>query len=166
MTTYAGVGARKTPPEVLALFTHIAERLEARGWMLHSGNAYGADRAFQQGTDKRRVFLPWNGYNGGDTHSLPFDMAKAQSIAQRYHPAWTRCSNGAQKLHARNVAIMLGRTLKDPVDCVICWTPNGEVTGGTGQALRIAIDHHIPIFNFGHGPQVMDELSAFVEEQK
>lgn len=31
----------------------------------------------------------------------------------------------------------------------MCWTPEGKITGGTGQALRIAKHYEIPILNFG-----------------
>ena len=34
---------------------------------------------------------------------------------------------------------------------VLCWTPYGAAAGGTGQALRIAEHHHIPVFNLGKG---------------
>jgi hypothetical protein len=30
---------------------------------------------------------------------------------------------------------------------VICWTPNGELKGGTAQAIKIAKNYGIPVFN-------------------
>ena len=64
--TYAGIGARRTPPEVLADMTRIARWLHRTGWHLNSGGANGADQAFADGAtpDARTLYLPWPGYNG------------------------------------------------------------------------------------------------------
>ena len=64
--SYAGIGARRTPPSVLADMTRIAQWLHRTGWHLNSGGAAGADRAFADGAspDSRTLFLPWPGYNG------------------------------------------------------------------------------------------------------
>ena len=55
-------------------------------------------------------------------------------------------------LMARNAMIVLGPTLREPVDCVLCWTPGGKPTGGTGHALRLADEAGIPILNLAHAP--------------
>ena len=53
----------------------------------------------------------------------------------------------------RNVHQILGLDLRTPTSAVICWTADGatsittEDTGGTGQAIRIASDLGIPVFN-------------------
>jgi hypothetical protein len=44
--TYAGIGARHTPPDVLALMHRIAGALAQRCWVLRTGGAPGADQAF------------------------------------------------------------------------------------------------------------------------
>ena len=46
---YTGIGARRTPPEVLALMTRAAFALLKRGYVLRSGHAIGADSAFERG---------------------------------------------------------------------------------------------------------------------
>ena len=51
---------------------------------------------------------------------------------------------------ARNGYQILGKDLKTPVRFVICYTPNGDRIGGTAQALRIAMDLKIPVFNAGN----------------
>ena len=48
---------------------------------------------------------------------------------------------------ARNTYQVLGLDLMSPVDFVICWTPLGRDDGGTGQAIRIANAHNIPVYN-------------------
>ncbi|WP_048710246.1 hypothetical protein [Microvirga massiliensis] len=73
--------------------------------------------------------------------------ARAQLIAAAFHPAWDRCSQGAKKLHTRNVHQDLGMDLMTPSRFVICWTKDGGPTGGTGQAIRIAQAHGIRVLN-------------------
>ncbi|MDE0406863.1 MAG: NADAR domain-containing protein, partial [Alphaproteobacteria bacterium] len=116
---------------------------------------HGADSAFAAGipAEQRTVWLPWPNYNelsGPDCRvPSPERMQECLAIAERLHPAWHRCSQGARKLHARNVAILLGPELDRPVDAVVCWTQGGAVAGGTGMALRIAAERRIPVFNLG-----------------
>jgi hypothetical protein len=43
---------------------------------------------------------------------------------------------------------ILGKDLKTPVSMVLFWSPDPN-HGGTSQALRIARDHKIVIFNLG-----------------
>ena len=151
---YAGIGARATPPSVLAAMTVMAGWLARQGWRLNSGGAAGADSAFAQGTPagRRTLHLPWSGYNGcagPDCRVLsPSELEPCLAIAARLHPAWNRCSPAVRKLHARNAAI-LGVGVGRPVDAVVAWTPGGTVTGGTGMAIRIATDAGIPVLNLG-----------------
>ncbi|MBB6125422.1 DUF736 family protein [Sphingobium subterraneum] len=48
----------------------------------------------------------------------------------------------------RNVFQVLGPVLDAPADFVLCWTADGEASGGTGQAIRIAAAHGVPVYNF------------------
>ena len=154
MKTYAGIGSRRTPERVLAHMAKIAARLSELGWSLNSGGADGADLAFAYGAGEKTVFLPWPGFNG-QMGTVAADPA-AMAIAEQFHPAWERLSAGARKLMARNVHQILGVDLQTPVKFVICWTPDGAETrttiqtGGTGQAIRVAIAHGIPVFNLAN----------------
>lgn len=142
---YAGIGSRKTPDEVLQYMYALAAWLAGKGVALSSGGAYGADTAFERGC--KTVY----GYKAiyGAEH---VNQASIE-LAAKYHPAWDKCSDYAKKLHARNGFIILGADLNTPVDFIICWTPDGKIVGGTGQALRIAGDpqYNIPIFNLAVG---------------
>ena len=152
--TYAGIGARKTPPSILTAMTVMAGWLARQGWHLNIGGAAGADSAFAQGAPagQRTVHLPWSGYNGcagPDCRVLsPSELESCMAIAARLHPAWDRCSPVVRKLHARNAAI-LGVGLGRPVDAVVAWTPGGAITGGTGMAIRMAMEAGIPVLNLG-----------------
>lgn len=149
MKVYTGIGSRETPQEILPLFTEIASFLCHFGWTLRSGGADGADRAFELGAPKQvEIYLPWKNFNG--SHSPLWGVSpEALNIASQFHPAWDRCSTAGKKLHGRNVYQVLGQDLKTPSQFIICWTKNGAGAGGTGQALRIAKAHSIPIFDFG-----------------
>lgn len=142
---YAGIGARKTPPEILAKMTSIARTLESLGYSLRSGGAIGADQAFEAGSDNKEIFKAQNAHK------------EAFNLSSGYHPAWEKLDSYVQALHARNAMIVLGYDLDSPVDFVICWTPKGKVTGGTGQALRIALDRNIPIYNIAI-PEDLEKL--------
>ena len=155
--TYAGIGARATPPSILTAMTVMAGWLARQGWHLNSGGAAGADSAFADGAPagRRTLYLPWSRYNGctgPDCRVLsPSDLPSCMAIAARLHPAWDRCSPAVRKLHARNAAI-LGAGLDRPVDAVVAWTPGGRITGGTGMGIRIAIEAGIPVLNLGAMP--------------
>lgn len=51
---YTGIGSRETPEEVLSLFTIVGEFLAKKGYILRSGGAKGADKAFEVGCDKAK----------------------------------------------------------------------------------------------------------------
>ena len=153
--TYAGIGSRETPAAVLADMETMAGWLARTGWHLSSGGADGADSAFAAGApaEQRTIWLPWRGYNGHrgpDCRVLSAPaMAACMEIAAPLHPAWERCSPAVRKLHARNVAILLGERLDRPVDAVVCWSERGEPVGGTGMGIRIAGARGIPVLNLG-----------------
>jgi hypothetical protein len=160
---YAGIGARKTPTEVLSIMTAAARRLAARGYCLCSGAAAGADTAFEQGAGAaKEIWLPWHGFNRHPSPHVP--TAAAYTLAARIHPAWRRCSDKARAFHARNMHQILGAGLDNPVDFVLCWTPEGSGAGGTGQALRLAHKHQIPVFDMGTGPTAaLNALAKWLE---
>ena len=151
---YAGVGSRDTPVEVLGQMAQLARELGDDGWTLRSGAAGGADAAFESGLldwHSREIFLPKARFNGHPSPLRP--TSAAFEMAAAFHPAWHRCNPFARALHARNCHQVLGEQLDDPVAMVVCWTPRGSGSGGTGQALRIARAHEIPVFDLGLGPQ-------------
>lgn len=144
MAIYAGIGSRETPPHILTEMTTLATRLAQNGWSLRSGGAAGADTAFQRGAGLHTIYTPRS----------PLNWPSLMLHASQFHPNWSACQRKGEfvcRLHARNSAIILGPTLDTPVNLIICWTPGGLISGGTGQALRIAAAAHIPVINlFSH----------------
>jgi hypothetical protein len=164
---YAGIGARLAPADMLALAEMVAERLDERGWTLRSGHAPGMDQAFETGAGcNAEVYLPWPSFEHSE--SLEADVivdrptSAAYNIAARFHPAWDRASKGARALHARNVHQVLGRDCDMPSGFVLCWTLNGEVRGGTGQAIRVAREYGVPIYNLAD-PNVLRRVEGLLE---
>lgn len=170
MGYYAGIGSRSTPSEVQLTMTRLAEALNYEGWMLRSGGADGADTAFEMGIQfphNHQVFLPSKYFNGRhsddigmyDASALP-SFSEALKTVDKYHPAPSRLSAFARKLMARNAMQILGPDLQTPSSFVIAWTPGGKLEGGTAQALRIAADYNIPVFNLG-SQTIYDSLSQW-----
>jgi hypothetical protein len=154
---YAGIGARRTPGDVLRIMEGLACRLGAAGWTLRSGGALGADQAFEKGATRVggqcETFRTDGGWSARGDLTPNGPSPRAYDLAQAFHPAWSRCSSRAQALHARNSHEVLGADLDTPVLFLVCWTPDGSLdgssrsSGGTGQALRLASAYCIPVFN-------------------
>lgn len=161
MKYFAGIGSRETPQHILNIMTEVSRALTADGYILRSGGAQGADEAFYKGASKHDIYIPWRGYNGFTETVV--DGPAYQKVASQVHPAWHRCSEGAKKLHARNVAIILGEDGQTPVDFVVCWTKDGGATGGTGLAIRICNQLDIPVFNLFY-EDALDKLSDLVNQ--
>ena len=150
---YAGIGSRETPDDVLSLMTRLGKFLSEKNIILRSGHAGGADLAFENGCDaankaNKEIWIPWKGFNNSDSKFI-VSNPEAFKMASEIHPAWDRCSDGAKKLHARNMHQILGTDLKTPCNFVICYTKNGLLSGGTAQAMRLAEKYNIPVFNIG-----------------
>ena len=131
----------------------IAANLAGRGWHLRTGGAKGADDAFARAVpaERRTVFIPWRGYNGwsgSEGRALTAGELQAlRAAAEPHHPAWRSCAPSVRDLHARNVAILMGADMREPVTAMVCWTENGRVQGGTGMAIRLARHYRIPVLN-------------------
>lgn len=148
---YAGIGSRDTPEHILQLMRQIASKLEEQEYVLRSGGAKGADSAFEKGVRNavnKEIFL------AKDADDL------TREIACSFHPAPDNLKKNpfAHNLMARNTFQIMGKSLSEPVEFVICWTPDGceqgrlrtRKTGGTGQAISIASHFKIPVYNLAN----------------
>lgn len=158
---YAGVGSRETPTEVLSFIKSLATRLNANGFHLRSGGAWGADTAFANGhiISNMTIYRP--------NHAIG-DKA-AEALFRSVHPFQHRFKKSySVLLHSRNAYQVLGFDLNDPVEFVLCWTKlgseseaelksHGWIEGGTGTAIALASRDNIPVFNL----QKEDALSRF-----
>jgi len=156
---YVGVGSRETPPDILKTMKKIGKALANYGWTLRSGGAKGADTAFEEGCDLakglKEIYIPSDGFNGRSKYEVGVSVPAgpmlecAFALAEELHPTWASCSVYAKLLHARNGFQVMGKNLNTGADVVVCWTIDGRMAGGTGQALRIARKCKIPTVNLG-----------------
>ncbi len=145
---YAGIGARrKVPLHVLELMTALASKLELEGYILRSGNADGSDTAFQKGVvdpAKMEIFLSSDGHR----QWALTEVKKCMPDDRSNFDTW---SNYVKGLLARNMMQVLGREGDKPISFVLCYAPSFEYTtskpGGTGYAIRCAINKNIPVYN-------------------
>lgn len=175
MFYYAGIGSRETPNSILVAFEQLGRELIPLGGILRSGRADGADAAFERGciagNGPSEIFIPWAGFpknsNLVNRPAYIFDrleyaqQQQALASIDVYHPAPDRLSPGSRKLMARNYCQIHGPSVSSPLtNLVICYTRDGQPSGGTGQALRMAADAGIAIIN-AHGCETRPD--AFVQ---
>jgi hypothetical protein len=163
---YTGIGSREVPENVFNAMSQEAYYLAGRGYTLRSGGAKGSDAAFQWGHEyyfsdedipvaNQEIYIPWVNFKmehflKTDSNIIPkYLNTKCMETAKDIHPAWDRCSEGAKKLHARNVCQILGNDLNTPSDFVIFYAKevNGIVQGGTATAVNLARKYDIPTVN-------------------
>jgi len=179
---YAGIGSRATPQEVLAAMAAIAGRLARSGWVLRTGMSPGADEAFYRGAlaaaGAVELYLPAPGFQerarlDGEEQRvtvLPRPSAPAYALAARSHPGWDRLPADQQDLLARDAHQVLGADLATPARLLVCWTHDGSLDGegllqdGTGQALRIAHTHAIPVLNLARAEHAATAGGRIEEE--
>lgn len=160
---YTGIGARATPKNILSAMKMYAILLADNGYTLRSGGADGADTAFEQGCKSvnglKEIYLPWKGFN--DNKSSHYLSSKPEFILCEkakeayFENEWEYLKPPIKRLMERNVYQVLGETLDSPSEFVLCWTNDGcssaedrtRQTGGTGQAITVASQHGVPIFN-------------------
>lgn len=164
MKSYAGIGSRSTPKDILSKMESISKTLAKKDYTLRSGGQIGADEAFRIGAEIAggdiELMLPWPGFRklwGTEV------TAEAILTAEKYHPNWKACNPAARALHGRNSMIILGENLNDPVDFVVCWTKNGKDDGGTGLGIRMAWELKIPVFNL-YNESALSDLKNLVKQ--
>ena len=176
MASYAGIGARKTPIHIIEMMRETAVLLAKDGYTCNTGAALGADQAFANGAASVnghvQLFIPWANYekewiaNVGGPGFFPdiyvanpvINTAAFNSVNQ-FHPAPDNLSKAVKALHARNWLIL------NNTEFVICWTPNGQTTGGTGQAIRIAEYYGKHVYNIGD-TGTLAAFEAKIEERR
>lgn len=144
---YTGIGSRQTPKVILDLMTEIGIYMAKNNILLRSGGANGADSAFESGCDFvngiKEIFLPWEGFNN-KTGLINKNNKKAMAISEktwnlRNMPVkWNNLKESTKLLMLRNTYQIMGIELTKPTNLVICWTPDGRASGGTGQAIAMA----------------------------
>lgn len=166
---YAGIGSRETPESMRPIIKDIVTFLYREGYTLRSGGAPGADEMFETALIQtapndhktlKEIYLPWYCFQ---SNYSPLCRVSEEAIvfSLKYHPNPSALNENVRKLMGRNAYQVLGQDLKTKSDFIVCWTDNQaddssipailNRSGGTGQALRIAVAHGIKIFNLASG---------------
>jgi hypothetical protein len=157
--TYAGIGSRETPREILQAMQHASKILAERGYTLLSGAAKGADLAFESGAGSNKQI-----FRAKDA------TEQTMQIAREIHPAPKALKDYILQLMGRNTFQIFGANLDSPVDFVLTWTPDGaetaaartRATGGTGQAIEMASRKGVPIINMAN-PGWEERLQSLID---
>lgn len=151
--SYSGIGSRNISPKESKRISLVSDYLFNLGYVLYSGHADGSDISFEQNCQGFGVsFLPWDGFNKNlisDTIKVSQISKEAYDSVSKFHPNSKALSSGVLKLMARNYHQVCGIGSLPVVDFVIFCADvkNGNVLGGTGQAVRIAKNLNIPCIN-------------------
>lgn len=151
---YAAIGTRKLSLAQKTLCKKIGAYLAAKGCILHTGAAQGADQTYAEGAFSKRgvvhLHLPWRAYEEGwitGMSSLYGDAVQVDVLEEdddaafgsvtALHPAPERLSRGGMALHARNHRIISPKIIgTDEIDFVIALPSISG--GGTMQGIRLA----------------------------
>lgn len=173
MHAYAGIGSRKTPPEIGYWMNEIGSFMASKDWILRSGAADGADSEFERGCGNgpKEIYLPWPEFRGHKSplwwmceHTSMTALVMAERVWNdrlkngQVQVPWLSLKEVTKKFMIRNCYQVLGAQLNDASKLIICWTPDGEASGGTGQALWLAkminesqkIDANIKVLNLSN----------------
>jgi len=178
----AVIGSRETPDNVCLLAKRFTNILVELGYAIYSGGCpKGMDYAALKGAyghkasdkSKNRIYLAWDGM--ADLHHDPangfYDATKfenydiAKIIAELARGSWHGLYEKGIMLHSRNPYQVLGDDLCSNVDFVLTWAipsgKQGRVKGGTATAVRIAVEHFIPVYNLYY-EDVFNRVDHFV----
>jgi len=159
MITYTGIGSRKISSKESEIILTISKSLSEKGLIVLSGNAEGSDITFQEGSrGKCVIMLPWEGFNQKKydyTNSLdhyiidPRKDKSAKNSVNEFHPNPKSLNKYGKLFMIRNYYQIHGVYNYPRSSFVVCCSDeeNGEVRGGTGQAVRIANHLKIAVIN-------------------
>ena len=173
---YTGIGARKTPKRIFRKMRMYGDLLGGFSTILRSGAADGADTAFEVGCDRsngpKEIYLPWKGYNNHSSTLYHVPNGVMAYAATVYGDNWKYLNKPIKLLMARDVQQVIGQDFDSTSEFILCWTPDGcasrdcrtKKTGGTGQAIAVASDLGIPIFNL-HNEPAETQFIEFLKER-
>lgn len=158
---YAGIGSREIDIETAKYMSEVASRLERVGLVLRSGKAKGSDTAFENG-----VVAPENKeiYTANDCQPWAIEIIKNYLPEDR--SGFDNWKPYVKNLLGRNAMQILGKNGNTPVRFCVCWTPvlyyHNSDCGGTGYAIRLCLDKHIPVYNL-KDPILMKKFEEVLE---
>ena len=149
---YAGIGSRKTPQACLDMMTKIGRVCVKKGLTLRSGGAVGADQAFEKGCDleegTKEIWSPKS------QKIIEHEWAIKEAVSVCWEYPLLKMKPYTQSLIIRNMYQILGYDREEirPVDFVVFYCEGdplmqGNISGGTRYAVRLAHKYKIPHYN-------------------
>ena len=145
MADIAAIGTREKSDWRTEVCQKLGRWVVQCGHTLHSGNAEGSDQDYARGAnsvDPSRVHLhlPWGSFNRGAVQPgnyvhIDGGARLYQEIASEFHAKWDSLSQGAKRLHTRNVGIV------QPCQLVLAWPSDKPWGGGTGLGMKVAREY-------------------------
>jgi hypothetical protein len=189
---YTGIGARKTPLYIMHMMGQVSQVLEAKGFVLRSGCAVGADAGFEDALlhpeisseiyipnknfpskmgagFQKHYIVPKDKFGSGSTGLYRHAMHLIRT--DKIHKGWDYCNPTVKDLHNRNMFQVLGLDLKTPSKFTICFTTDGakkygdttRITGGSGTAVNASDLNGVEVFNLGNDEDFI-RIKHFIEE--
>lgn len=163
MKFYTGVGSRKITEEIRRKLGAYAVELYSRHYVCRTGSAPGSDEAFRDHAKQKIVYHPKQVLNDPDHWS--YQMVKNYIPTDR--DGFDHWKPFIKALLARNMMQVLGNHGDSPSEFLVCWAPStmysDSSAGGTGYAIRCALDHDIPVYNV-FDPKQEKEFDKFLAE--
>jgi hypothetical protein len=159
----ACIGSRALSQTQLRTCMHFGNLVCANGAYVGSGNADGADQAFQSGAgfpESVVVYLPWPGFNAEALHAgyrvrVPPYPKEYEVAARECHSGFDSLSRGPRALHLRNMAII------GDASFVLAWPGDKPWGGGTGTGIRRALQLGVPMADLSD-PAVLKALESLL----
>lgn len=161
---WAGVGSRETPVDILKVMIRLGRTLTDMGYVLTSGDAFGADRAFyfgaaQSGRFKEvgaKIYVINNGFRGRHTDNDVFiDVSQFKDMKETYEKMAEEARGGfyglnefGKALHSRNVLQVHGPDLDQTISGMFLYSKSigkKKISGGTNTAYQLALKANVPI---------------------
>lgn len=184
MWWFTGIGSRDISDDERDMIFDLSYHAASMEGILRSGCAPGSDEEFEMGYEAAfrdgltwrspDLIVPWENFQPRDNspwnrHRLSERILgsawqDAVKMVAEIHPAPSKLSQGAYKLHTRNMFQPLGQFLQNPSKFLLACSDSdkyGDPKGGTRTAWMLAKRYDIPCFNIrGRG---MDEALDFIE---
>lgn len=156
MAIITGIGSRRAPETILTHMKTIGIWCLNNDIELRSGHCKGPDWFFEQGAQEYcTAYLPWVGYNSylksRATLKCINYFAHLQLMRRKLifdnHANPYALNDVSYTFMSRNCHQVLGDNLDHPSNALVCYTPDGKHSGGTGFAMNLAYAFGIPIIN-------------------
>jgi hypothetical protein len=142
---YTGVGSRAISLKTQEKFVNYINQLNSLDYICRTGDAKGSDATFRLHAKEVIAYCPED-IDPNDWTAKELDLCMPND-----RPTWRTFRKKIQNLLRRNMMQVLGPIGIDPSEFLLCWAPSTHYldssSGGTGYAIRCALNHGIPVYN-------------------